>query len=197
MKIRTLDGRSAAIKRAIRVSLGGSARVSRWIMAGCLIAVGAMMLLKVTGVALAAATPGWHTDMPPAKAFFEKIRVVSNVIGSDDDTFVKLSVKEPADVYVNHITADPLANSGWHTHPGPSVVVVKRGTATVDEVENGNCVEHSYPAGTGFVDQGGVHVHLVRNTSTTDTLEVYAFQVIPSGLNRVVPVSDPGVCPGL
>jgi hypothetical protein len=177
--------------------VGGSMRLSLLATAGGVAAVGAIALLNWSGTALAAATSGWHTDMPPAKAFFEKIRVLSPVTDSDSDALVKVIANEPSDVYVNHIIADPGANSGWHTHPGPSVVVVKRGTATVEEVEDSNCVEHTYPAGTGFIDQGGGHVHLVRNASTTDTLEVYAFQVIPSGLSRVIPVDDPGVCPGL
>jgi quercetin dioxygenase-like cupin family protein len=195
MKIKTADDRPGGE----RISAKARSSTRRWLSAtaGGLVATGAMALLNWSGTAWAAATSGWHTDMPPAKAFFEKIRVFSRVTDSDNDAFVSLIANEPSDVYVNHIIADPGANSGWHTHPGPSVVVVKRGTATVDEVEDSTCVEHTYPAGTGFIDQGGEHVHLVRNASSTDTLEVYAFQVIPSGLNRVVPVDDPGVCPGL
>jgi hypothetical protein len=38
---------------------------------------------------------------------------------------------------------------------------------------------------------------VVSNASTTDTLEVYAFQIIPTGLARVISVADPGLCPGL
>ena len=140
---------------------------------------------------------GWHADSPPAKGYFENVRVYSKVADGDNDAFVAILSNEPSDIYVNHVVVDPLGNSGWHTHPGPSVVVVKRGTATVYEVDGMNCVQHTYPAGTGFVDAGGTHVHLVSNASTTDTLEVYAFQVIPTGLARVISVTDPGLCPGL
>ena len=167
-------------------------------------AVPSVVVPGFLGLALASgtagATPpnaGWHPDTPPAKAYFESIRVWSKVADSDNDAFVSILSNEPSDVYVNHVVVDPLGNSGWHTHPGPSVVVVKRGTATVYEIEGMNCVQHSYPAGTGFVDAGGTHVHLVSNASTTATLEVYAFQIIPTGLARVISVTDPGLCPGL
>ncbi len=169
-------------------------------------AVPSVLVPGLLGLALAGAsqtagatdpTAGWHADKPPAKAYFESIRVHSRVADSDDDAFVSIRSNEPSDVYVNHVIADPLGNSGWHTHPGPSVVVVKSGTATVYEVEGTNCVQHTYPAGTGFVDAGGTHVHLVRNASATETLELYAFQIIPTGLGRVISVVDPGLCPGL
>lgn len=140
---------------------------------------------------------GWHADKPPAKAYFERIRVHAKVADSDNDAVVKIQSNEPSDIYVNHVVVDPLGNSGWHTHPGPSIVVVKRGTATVYEIEDTNCVQRNYPAGTGFIDAGGTHVHLVSNASTTETLEVYAFQIIPTGLARVISVNDPGLCPGL
>jgi quercetin dioxygenase-like cupin family protein len=165
-----------------------------------------LLLPGLLGVALAGASPiagatgpnaGWHADNPPARAYFEHIRVHSKVADSDDDAFVVIRSNEPSDVYVNHVIADPLGNSGWHTHPGPSVVVVKSGTATVYEVEGTDCVQHTYPAGTGFVDAGGTHVHLVSNASTTEPMELYAFQIIPTGLARVIPVADPGLCPGL
>lgn len=140
---------------------------------------------------------GWHAAKPPAKAYFERIRVHSKVADTDHDAFVTMRSNEPSDVYVNHVIADPLGNSGWHTHPGPSVVVIKRGIATVYEVEDMNCVQRSYPAGTGFIDQGGTHLHLVQNASTSETLELYAFQIIPTGLGRVISVADPGLCPNL
>ena len=169
-------------------------------------AIPPVLVAGLLGLALAGASQvagatdpnaGWHSDKPPAKAYFERVRVHSRVTDRDDDAFVTIRSNEPSDVYVNHVVAAPLGNSGWHTHPGPSVVVVKSGTATVYEVEGTDCVQHTYPAGTGFVDGGGTHVHLVSNVSTTETLELYAFQIIPTGLLRVISVADPGLCPGL
>jgi hypothetical protein len=186
------------MKHSIEYSFAASkgfAPTLRSVLTPCLVGIA---LLAASGTAGATdPNSGWHADKPPAKAYFERIRVHSKVADTDNDAFVTIRSNEPSDIYVNHVIADPLGNSGWHTHPGPSVVVVKSGIATVYEVEGMNCVQRSYPAGTGFIDEGGTHVHLVQNASTTDTLEIYAFQIIPTGLTRVVSVADPGLCPNL
>jgi hypothetical protein len=75
-------------------------------------------------------------------------------------------------------------------------VVVKTGTATVYDADELGCHIHTYVAGSGFVDSGGGHVHLVANAGTA-TLEVYAFQIIPHGAPRVVSESQPLECPVL
>ncbi len=95
---------------------------------------------------------GWHADKPPAKACFERIRVHAKVADSDNDAVVKIQSNEPSNTSVNHVIVEPLGNSGWHTHPGPSVVAVKGGIATVYEIEDTNCVQRSYPAGTGLIE---------------------------------------------
>ena len=44
---------------------------------------------------------------------------------------VRISTKGLSDVYVVSNVVSPGGYSGWHTHPGPSVVVVKSGRATL------------------------------------------------------------------
>ena len=160
----------------------------------------------LAGLAIAAlaagavyATPpnaGWVTDKPPAEAFFESMRVRGVTDGEGEDPKVKLTVAVPADVYVVHNTAAPGGNSGWHTHPGPSVVVIKTGTATVYDSDGSSCTATVYQAGTGFVDAGGGHVHLVANLGS-EPLETFAFQIIPHGELRVISEPRPVNCPPL
>ena len=89
----------------------------------------------------------------------------------------------------------PGGYSGWHTHPGPSVVLVKSGIATVYDGDDPSCTPMVYPAGTGFVDPGDGHVHMVRNEGA-DTLITQAFQIIPAGEPRRIDVpTSPGNCP--
>lgn len=120
--------------------------------------------------------------------------------GDDDDVAkqgdfrVKVEVRDPADVYVVRNTVPAGGYSGWHTHPGPSIVSVTAGTATVYDGADPSCAGVQYPAGTGFIDAGGDHVHMVRNEGTT-TLETVAFQVVPQGASRRVDMPDPGFCP--
>src|SRR5215216_1251734 len=57
-----------------------------------------------------------------------------------------------ADVFVWHLRLAPNSALGWHTHPGPAIVTVVRGTLGYQTEEDGECVTHWYGAGTGFMD---------------------------------------------
>ena len=133
------------------------------------------------------------------RTFFDRIHLTQHP-GDDaaqgaDPFKVKMDVDD-ADIYVVDTTVPPGGNSGWHTHPGPSIVSVKSGTATVYDGDDPSCTPVTYPAGTGFVDVGGGHVHLVRNAGNVQ-LELIAFQMIPAGGVRRIDAADPGFCPNL
>ena len=99
----------------------------------------------------------------------------------------------PSDVYVVTNTIAPGGYSGWHTHPRPSVVLVKSGTATVYLGDDPNCVPSRFAAGSDFIDSGGGHVHMVRNEGTVQ-LVIVAFQIVPAGGNRRVDAPISGHC---
>ncbi len=158
----------------------------------------AIALVQVSETARAtSASSGWGAaGSETTKSFFESIRV--NTCPDDDlvcPFFVKIVAKSPADVYEVKTVALPGNDSGWHSHPGPSVVLVKQGTATVYESDDPTCSGVTYPAGSGFIDRGGTHVHLVRNASSTDTLVVVAFQVVPHNVARRIDQPRPPQCP--
>jgi len=161
-----------------------------------LLAGGAIAALVVR---VAQATPpnsGWVTEKPIPVAYFESILVRALTDSEGENPKVKITATEPTDVYMAHNTVAPGGNSGWHTHPGPSVVVIKTGTATVYDADGSSCPATVYPAGSGFVDAGGGHVHLVANLGTAP-LETYAFQIIPHGELRVISEPRPASCPML
>jgi quercetin dioxygenase-like cupin family protein len=86
-----------------------------------------------------------------------------------------------SDVYVSHIKIEPGGHGGWHSHPGPSIITVKSGTAAfLDECDN--LTPHAYAAGTGFVEDAGC-VHLLANGGNVD-LEVVVVQIVPRGAPR-------------
>ena len=165
-----------------------------------LAALGAAVALHVSGTAVA--TPATFCDVVNGgfcseilgRSFFEKIRV-STAHGDDDVTanLVKILAKDPSDVYVTRNIVAPGADSGWHTHPGPSIVLVKSGVASVYEGDDPACRPVIYPAGTGFIDAGGTHVHLVRNAGSAPLVTV-AFQIIPMGAQRRIDAANPGFC---
>jgi len=171
-----------------------SNRAKYAILTGAALTVGALAL-QMPGRAVATpASAGWVTETPLTTAFFENIKIRS---GDDDPggNLVRLIAADPSDVYVAKNTVAPGADSGWHSHPGPSLVIVKTGTATVYEGDDTSCTAVTYAAGSGFVDAGGKQLHLVRNESTTDTLVTVAFQIIPHGLARRIDAPKPSQCP--
>ena len=87
-------------------------------------------------------------------------------------------VQEPSDVFVVHNRLPPGGHTGWHTHPGPSIVSVKVGTATLYDGDDPSCTPVTYPAGTGFIDKGGGHVHILRNEGNVE-LETVVFSIVP------------------
>src|SRR5262245_66262662 len=46
------------------------------------------------------------------------------------DWGIQIRTRGESDVYVTHLKLAPGANGGWHSHPGPSIIAVKSGTAT-------------------------------------------------------------------
>jgi quercetin dioxygenase-like cupin family protein len=101
-----------------------------------------------------------------------------------------------SDLYVQQNTWQPGGSTGWHTHPGPSFVMVTQGSVTVYDGDDPTCTAHVYTAGTpnnAFIDPGGGHVHLVRN-ETGSVAQTIAVQLIPAGAVRRQDVPDPGNC---
>jgi len=170
-----------------------SAKARSWLFAatGAILVCGVTAMLNWPGTASATPCKDFVSDV--ARSFFENIRVLGGTDPEGEDAKVKIIAKEPSDVYVVNNTVAPGGYSGWHTHPGPSVVLVKSGTATVYDGDDPNCTPVRYAAGTGFIDAGGGHVHMVRNEGTEPLLTV-AFQIIPMGALRRIDAASPGYC---
>ena len=116
----------------------------------------------------------------------------------------KLKTHGDSDLYVQQNTWDPSAcdnkcvpNSGWHTHPGPSLVIVTQGTVTEYDGDDPTCTPHMYSAtGTNaFIDIGGGAVHIIRDESGA-VAKTTVVQLIPAGAQRRQDVTPaPGNCP--
>jgi len=85
------------------------------------------------------------------------------------------------------------ADTGWHSHPGPSIVFVVAGTMTNYSTDSRHCPPHVYPTGSSFVDEGGKDSHLLRNEGTVPA-ETIAFQMIPAGATRRIDAPVPHRC---
>ncbi len=105
----------------------------------------------------------------------------NHVHSKSDVNDVELKTKGLSDVYVVRNVIVPGGHTGWHSHPGPSVVSVVSGEAT--EYRSDDLQGTVYPAGTAFVDEGGDHAHIVVNEGDTD-LVLVAVQILPFGAPR-------------
>ena len=103
-------------------------------------------------------------------------------------------IKGDSDVYVTRHTFQPGNHTGWHTHPGPSLITVIAGALTVYEASNPTCTAITYTAGQSFTDIGCGDVHLVRNEGNVMAQDV-AVQIVPLGAARRIDADQPANCP--
>ena len=110
--------------------------------------------------------------------------VVSEVIGSGSTTErVKLFARPDANTIVAKFTVGPNSSTGWHTHPGRTLVTVKSGTFTVYHAED--CAPMVYEPGDAFVELPTT-VHVGRNETTLPVeLGVVFFRVPIDGSPRI------------
>jgi quercetin dioxygenase-like cupin family protein len=139
-----------------------------------------------TRVALATPSSGLSTTLHPPGRFGDV-----DLKSETEDLFeLELKTEGSSDVYVVHNTfAAAGGSSGWHTHPGPSLITVTSGTITAYDA---SCTPHVYTAGMGFVD-GGDHVHLLRNEGSVPA-ETIAVQFLPAGASRRIDAPAPPGC---
>jgi quercetin dioxygenase-like cupin family protein len=129
------------------------------------------------GIAWATAGQGISTTILASPSLLEAVRIKSK----SDINQVKIKTKGVSDVYVVNNRIVPGGHTGWHSHPGPSIISVVSGQATEYRDDEPHGIVHA--VGTAFVDEGGDHSHIIRNEGDTD-LELVAFQILPAGAPR-------------
>ena len=101
-----------------------------------------------------------------------------------DGYCARLQSKDNTDIVVANIAITPGGTSGWHSHPGPVLVVVKTGVLTIYHGDDPTCSPTLHPAGTAFTEEGGV-VHIARNEGAVDATTVATFFVPVSAPQRI------------
>ena len=98
-----------------------------------------------------------------------------------------------ADVFVQHVRLGPGSATGWHTHPGPALVSVVKGSLTYEYAASNRCQAIEYKQGQGFVDRGFGHVH--RAVAGTGGVDFYVTYVLPPGSEaHVIGTGAPEEC---
>ena len=169
---------------------------SKWLWALLLAAIAGAFY---AGTVLATSAQGF-TGTTLAKATYGDIYSHVHTIPAAWDELIK--TKGDSDLYVQQNTWDPatcggcIPTTGWHTHPGPSFVIVTQGTVTAYDGDDPSCTPHVYTANTpnnAFIDPGDGHVHIIRDESGA-VAKTVAVQLIPAGATRRIGRTGPGNC---
>jgi quercetin dioxygenase-like cupin family protein len=139
------------------------------------------------------------TTVPLGVARFDDIDAVTrtdvNPGRARDVWKARIRTDGATDVHMLQNTIAPRGTFGWHSHPGPSLVIVKSGTATVYEAGDPACRPHVVRTGSGFVDNGQ-DIHVVRNEGSVDLVTVVV-SLVPAGFPRRIDQPAPSDCPSL
>jgi quercetin dioxygenase-like cupin family protein len=165
--------------------------------------VGGVMVGAATFVGNALATDAvGFTSTTIAVGRVGEIDVDNHAVTDDPtDTNAKKSVwlslqktKGASDLYVQSNVWVPGGTSGWHTHPGHSLITVTAGAVTAYEGDDPSCTPKVYTVGMTFVDPGGDHVHVLRNEGAVEARTI-TVQLIPAGATRRIGTAGSASCP--
>jgi hypothetical protein len=147
-----------------------------------------------TGSAVATPASGF-VGTTLALGRFGEIDVFNQMVPHGPGVWLSMQkTKGLSDVYVQSNVWQPGGTTGWHSHPGHSLIVVTAGTVTNYEGNDPNCTPAVYTQGMGFVDSGGDHVHNIRNLGNVPASTI-TVQLIPAGAVRRIDAPSPGNCP--
>ena len=144
-------------------------------------AIAAMLL------ALLVALGGYAGYLAPVFAQAPPVALELLAAGFSPAKHIRLRAKGPTDVLQTKIVLQPGGDTGWHTHPGPVIVVVNSGTLT--EYHENGCIS-TYQQGSVFFESPG-EAHRVVNGGSVAS-EAYATFLLPHGTQPLEPAADPG-----
>lgn len=142
---------------------------------------------SITTPALATPASGFSSEQL-AKGVYDAMHLTADKDGKWDLT---LKTKDESDVYVVRNTIVPGGQSGWHTHPGPSLITVTSGQITM--YESDLCQPRVFGVGNGAIDLGSGHLHNIRNEGSVNAVTVVV-QVIPKDAGRRIDAPEPNNC---
>lgn len=145
------------------------------------------------------ATPGsGTTGVVAARAAFADVVDLKFSIRDGDRGRDNIQVRNAGDTVMQQITFAPGGFSGWHSHPGPAVVLVKSGELTFYDGDDESCTGRTFSAGQALIDPGQGHIHFALNQGTTPAEVWVTYFDVPPGTESMGVREDaaaPGNCP--
>jgi len=180
-------------------------------IAVCGAALAVVVVCRPMSLSATDALPGFTGKTLASGAFadfqvFNQLTHKALPAGFDGSVWLSMQKTQgPSDVYIQSNTwtaVDPAtgaitASTGWHSHPGHSLIIITSGMVTEYEAD---CTPRIYgpgtPLGATFVDAGGDHVHLIRNEGPVAATG-FAVQITPHGAARRNNAAAPDSCSAL
>jgi quercetin dioxygenase-like cupin family protein len=134
---------------------------------------------------------------PPSGASFMLLAPVAqfdeiNTKAKSGDWRARIKTKGSSDLHVTEVTIQSGGHGGWHSHPGPSFIIVKSGIATLYEGNDPTCAPRVFPMGSGLFEPAS-DVHIVRNEGS-EPLVLLVVQLVATGAPRRIDEPSPGNC---
>jgi quercetin dioxygenase-like cupin family protein len=148
-----------------------------------------LVAMALVGQALATPASGVISGTVLARADFVERVDVKFKIGTSHGIHVS-NARGAGEVVVQEIVLAPDGSTGWHTHPGPAVAVIKSGMLRVTDADG--CASRTYSAGEAFVDPGQGHVHRAINPGSENAVVYVTYFDVPSGSGPRIDADDPG-----
>lgn len=162
-----------------------------------ILAIALAVSTTVAGIAVArmvAATPasGVVGTIVARAGFVDPVDIKLKV--QEGNRQENIQVRGAQDTVMQQIVIAPGGSTGWHSHPGPAIVLIKAGELTLFSSEDPACTGRTYTVGQAFVDSGQGHVHIGRNLIQSPTELWVTYLDVPPGESVRIDAPDPGIC---
>ena len=153
------------------------------------IGLAAAVLAAVIGVGVAYAA--FPPQLPPSSAPYGFFVSNNRIMNMELEAIARAVNPDGSRLFLQHSVFAPGQSTGWHTHPGPAIVMVVSGSQTLEEPQGSSCRTITANAGEGFVTTTGVH-EAITGAEGADTWALY---VLPPDATAVrTPAPTPNAC---
>lgn len=188
------DNHSKLASRRILLAAFYAVKKSTAIVNGRHLALAAI-IAAVSCVAVAAAlTPSFGVVSAPVLArasFADPTDLKFKIKGKSQEV---IQVNNAQETVIQQVIIAPGGHTGWHSHPGPVVVLIKSGQMSFYDGDDPTCTVRTYSAGEAFIDSGQGHVHIARNEGSVNLELWVTYFDVPVGQAFRINADSPGNC---
>lgn len=105
-----------------------------------------------------------------------------------------VEIEQDTDVVMDSISMSTGGATGWHTHPGPELILVTKGVLTFRRSDGVRCITEEVSAGQAFVGAAAGELHEAHNAGSGPVDFVVTFLNVPSGAAPRTDADPPPAC---